>query len=37
LEKALAVGADACLAKPLNFANLAQTIEAILGQADGRS
>jgi CheY-like chemotaxis protein len=30
-EKAMAAGADACLAKPLDFANLAQTIEGMLG------
>jgi len=36
-QQALAVGADACLAKPINFANLAQTLEAILDQTGGRS
>lgn len=36
-EQALAAGADACLPKPLNFPNLAQTIEAILDQTGGRS
>jgi len=29
-EKAMAMGADACLAKPLDFANLAQMIEGML-------
>jgi len=29
-EKAIAAGADACMAKPLDFANLAQTIEGML-------
>ena len=29
-ERAMAAGADACLAKPLDFANLAQAIEGIL-------
>ena len=37
IEQARFAGADACLAKPINFTNLAQTIEAILDQPRGQS
>jgi CheY-like chemotaxis protein len=36
-DQAMSAGADVCLAKPLDFANLAQTLEALLGQPGRQS